>query len=167
VKTNATKSSATVGRKKPRSSIFIVEDHPLFRQGLLQVINAEPDLDGLRLCGRRPDCFSSHSQTKPDLAIIDISLPGKNGLALIKEVRQVDNRIKLLVISMHDEALYANRVLRAGGNGYVMKQEDPEQVVHAIRDVLNGHIYVRRRLLWAGSTHCPIVHYWEGSLWMS
>jgi DNA-binding NarL/FixJ family response regulator len=76
------------------------------------------------------------------LVLVDIGLPGKNGLDLIKEIRVSNRSVKLLVVSMHDEALYADRVLRAGGDGYVMKQQDPEEIIHAIRDVLAGHIYV-------------------------
>jgi DNA-binding NarL/FixJ family response regulator len=93
---------------------------------------------------RRPGAIA---QLKPDLALVDITLPGKSGLELIKELRAVNRRVKLLVISMHDEALYADRVLRAGGDGYIMKQEDPEEIIHAIRDVLGGHIYVSEEVL--------------------
>ena len=84
---------------------------------------------------------------KPHLVVVDISLPGMSGLELIKELRARNGGVKLLVVSMHDEALYADRVLRAGGDGYIMKQEDPEEIVHAIRDVLDGHIYVSEEVL--------------------
>jgi DNA-binding NarL/FixJ family response regulator len=137
-----------------RKKVFIVEDHPVFREGLVQVISREHDL---QVCGQAGDAegaFEEIKRLKPDLALVDISLPGKNGLALIKEIREVNRRVKLLVISMHDEALYANRVLRAGGDGYIMKQEDPEEVVDAIRDVLAGHIYVSEEVL-AGRTPAP------------
>jgi DNA-binding NarL/FixJ family response regulator len=82
------------------------------------------------------------AKLQPDLVLVDISLPGQSGLDLIKEIRSSNRTVRLLVVSMHDEALYANRVLRAGGDGYVMKQQDPEEIVEAIRDVLAGHIYV-------------------------
>jgi DNA-binding NarL/FixJ family response regulator len=84
---------------------------------------------------------------KPELALVDISLPGKSGLELIKDLRAVNRTIKLLVVSMHDEALYADRVLRAGGDGYIMKQEDLDEILHAIRDVLAGRIYVSEEVM--------------------
>jgi len=124
------------------SQVFIVEDHPTFREGLVQIINTEPDL---KVCGQADTAEKAAvaiARIKPDVALIDISLPGKNGLELIKELRSANPRIKLLAVSMHDEALYAARVLRAGGDGYIMKQEDTEEIIEAIRDVLAGHIYV-------------------------
>jgi len=84
---------------------------------------------------------------KPYLVLVDISLPGKSGLELIKDLRAADSKVKILVVSMHDEALYANRVLRLGGDGYIMKEEDPSEIVNAIRDVLNDHIYVSEEVL--------------------
>ena len=133
-----------------RRKVFIVEDHPVFREGLVQVINGEGDLT---VCGEAEDAeqaLEAIPSLKPDLVLVDISLPGKSGLELIKELRARNGGVKLLVLSMHDEALYADRVLRAGGDGYIMKQEDPEEVVHAIRDVLGGHIYVSDEIMAGG-----------------
>jgi DNA-binding NarL/FixJ family response regulator len=147
VKKTLKKRAASSELSQTRKKVFIVEDHPLFREGLVQVINREHDLE---ICGQAGDAeaaFKEIIRQQPDLVLVDISLPGKNGLVLIKELRKVNQQIKLLVISMHDEALYANRVLRAGGDGYIMKQEDPEEVVDAIRDVLSGHIYVSEEVL--------------------
>ena len=130
-----------------RKKVFIVEDHPVFREGLVQIINGEDDLT---VCGESEDAehaLKAIPGLKPDLVLVDISLPGKSGLELIKELRARNGEVKLLVLSMHDEALYADRVLRAGGDGYIMKQEDPEEVVHAIRDVLGGHIYVSEEVM--------------------
>lgn len=130
-----------------RRKIFIVEDHPVFREGLVQVISGEKDLS---VCGEAGDAdraLEAIARLKPDLVLVDITLPGKSGLELIKELRLRDSRVRILVVSMHDEAFYADRVLRAGGDGYIMKQEDPEEVVHAIRDVLGGHIYVSEEVL--------------------
>jgi DNA-binding NarL/FixJ family response regulator len=138
-------SGATASKK-----VFIVEDHPVFREGLVQIINGEGDL---MVCGEAGDAeqaLRSIPGLKPDLVLVDISLPGKSGLELIKELRARSGGVKLLVLSMHDEALYADRVLRAGGDGCVMKQEDPEEVVHAIRDVLEGRIYVSEQVLAGG-----------------
>jgi DNA-binding NarL/FixJ family response regulator len=127
--------------------VFIVEDHPVFREGLVQIIN---DAGDLTVCGQAENAeqaIDAIPGLKPDLVLVDITLPGKSGFELIKEVRAQNGSVKLLVLSMHDEALYADRVLRAGGDGYIMKQEDPEEVVHAIRDVLGGHIYVSEQVL--------------------
>jgi len=126
----------------PQHRIFLVEDHPVFRDGLAKLLNAEADLT---VCGEAGDAktgLKNIRKLRPDLAVVDLGLPGKSGLELIKEVRAAKLPVKLLVVSMFDEALYAQRVLRAGGDGYIMKQEDPEEIVSAIRDVLAGHIYV-------------------------
>jgi DNA-binding NarL/FixJ family response regulator len=141
---------------KPRAtsskSVFIVEDHPVFCEGLTQLLHAERDLELCGTAGNANLALRRIARLKPDLVLIDIGLPGKSGLELLKELRAMDRDIKLLVVSMHDEAIYANRVLRAGGDGYVMKQEDPEEIVNAIHDVLAGRIYVSEDVL-AGSTN--------------
>ncbi len=144
------KPMAKTSRAEPpgsRRTIFIVEDHPVFREGLVQIISGEKDLS---VCGEASDAdhaLEAIARLKPDLVLVDITLPGKSGLELIKELRSRDSKVRILVVSMHDEALYADRVLRAGGDGYIMKQEDPEEIVHAIRDVLGGHIYVSEEVL--------------------
>ena len=108
----------------------------------------DPDFGpGLRFYGlwfRRHARTSSPSYcpTKPELVLVDLNLPGRRGLELIKEIRCVDRKVKLLAISLHREAIYAARALRAGGDGYIVKQEDPDEFIHAIRDILEGHIYV-------------------------
>lgn len=125
-----------------KRKIFIVDDHPIMRQGIGQLINHEPDL---QLIGEASDAASGLEgviQTKPNLVIIDISLPGKNGLELIKDIRAVQRNVALLVHSMHDESLYVERVLRAGAQGYIMKHEGGKKVMDAIRKVLDGEIYV-------------------------
>jgi DNA-binding NarL/FixJ family response regulator len=101
----------------------------------VQIINSEGDLTVCGEAGDAEHALEAIPGLKPDLVLVDISLPGKSGLELIKAFRARKSGGKLLVLSMHDEALYADRVLRAGGDGYIMKQEDPEEVVHAIRDV--------------------------------
>ncbi len=134
--------------------IFIVEDHPVFGDGLKQMINREIDLT---VCGEAGDydhALEGIVRLKPDLALVDITLPGRSGLELIKKFPAKNRQLKLLIISMHDEAIYADRVLRAGGDGYIMKQEDPEEIIHAIRDVLGGHIYVSEAVL-SGAAKSP------------
>jgi len=132
--------------------IYIVEDHPVFREGLAQLVNAEQDLTVCGQAGDAAQALRAIARLKPDLVLVDITLPGKSGLELIKELRPQNHQLKLLVVSMHDEALYANRVLRAGGDGYIMKQEDPEEIIHAIRDVLGGHTYVSEQVMASRST---------------
>jgi DNA-binding NarL/FixJ family response regulator len=134
-----TKTVATRGTK---SKIFIVDDHPMMRQGLAQLIHNEPDLE---VCGEAeevPMAVEQIEQLRPDLAIVDISLRSTSGLDLIKDLKARQQEVPVLVISMHDESLYAERVLRAGGRGYVMKQEGGRKIMEAIRQVLAGQTYV-------------------------
>ena len=130
-----------------RRKVFIVEDHPVFREGLTHIVNAEEDLTVCGEAGDAEQALPDIARLKPHVVVVDISLPGMSGLELIKELRARNGGVKLLVVSMHDEALYADRVLRAGGDGYIMKQEDPDEIIHAIRDVLDGHIYVSEEVL--------------------
>jgi DNA-binding NarL/FixJ family response regulator len=136
------KKSAT---QKPKR-IFIVDDHPMMRQGLVQLIGAETDL---AICGEAENAeraLDAINSLKPDLVLADISLPGKNGLELIKDFQALQPGLPVLVISMHDESLYAGRVLRAGGRGYIMKQEGGKNLMQAIRHVLEGRIYVSEKM---------------------
>lgn len=149
-KTGSSKSHSPTRRK-----IFIVEDHPAFREGLVQIVTAEKDLLVCGHAGSAEQALPAIRRLKPDLVLVDISLPGKSGLKLIQELRAADARVKLLVLSMHDEALYADRVLRTGGDGYIMKEADPEEIVHAIRDVLNGHLYVSDEVMAGRSKVTP------------
>jgi len=136
-------------RTKERNSqrtVFIVDDHPVFREGLVGLVNREP---GLTVCGEAtnaPEALTGIERLKPDLALVDIGLPGRSGLELVKDIRAVRRDTAILVISMHDETLYAERVLRAGGGGYLMKQEGPEKIVQAIRCVLAGQIYLSGKM---------------------
>jgi DNA-binding NarL/FixJ family response regulator len=122
--------------------VFLVEDHPVYAEGLVEILNSEP---GLAVCGQAgsaEEALRDIPCLKPNLVLIDITLPGMSGLDLIKRLRAKYPEIKLLVISMREEQLYAARVLRAGGDGYVMKQQDPEEIIDAIFDVLDGRIHV-------------------------
>lgn len=129
-----------------RKQIFIVDDHPVFREGLVVLVNREADL---AVCGEADNALQAQTavgRLKPDLVLADISLPGKSGLELIKDIRAMHPEMAVLVISMHDETLYAERVLRAGGRGYIMKQEGPEKMLQAIRHSLNGQIYLSGKM---------------------
>lgn len=139
-----------------KSRIFLVEDHPVFRDGLANLLNAEPDLTVCGEADNAQQALQSIIKLKPALAVVDLGLPGKSGLELIKEIRELKLPVKLLVVSMFDEGIYAQRVLRAGGDGYIMKQEDPDEIVHAVRDVLTGHIYVSEEIFTAGSATLPV-----------
>ena len=125
-----------------RRRVFIVEDHPVTRRGLVELIKLEPDL---KVCGEAGDAtraLDAIKTAKPDLALVDITLPRKSGLELIKDFRLWVPGVQILVLSMHNERLYAERVLRAGGHGYVMKSEGGEKLLQAIRQVLGGKTYV-------------------------
>jgi DNA-binding NarL/FixJ family response regulator len=129
-----------------QKQIFIVDDHPVFREGLVVLMKREPDL---AVCGEAdsaPDALTAIQRLNPDLILADIGLPGKSGLELIKDVRALSPDMAVLVISMHDETLYAERVLRAGGRGYIMKQEGPEKILAAVRHVLNGQIALSAKM---------------------
>ncbi|HEV3099529.1 MAG TPA: response regulator transcription factor, partial [Candidatus Udaeobacter sp.] len=115
--------------------IVIVDDHPLFRKGLEQLIQSE---GGFAVCGEAnnaPEAMDVIRKLNPDLAIVDLSLPGANGIELIKNIRAEFSKLPILVLSMHDESLYALRALRAGAEGYVMKHEAMANVIQAIREV--------------------------------
>jgi DNA-binding NarL/FixJ family response regulator len=127
----------------------------VFRQGLAQLVNSEPDMAVCGAAGSAEEAARSIPRSHPDLVLVDLSLPGKSGLDFIKELRRADSKLKLLVVSMHDEAVYADRVLRAGGDGYIMKQEDPGEIIDAIRDVLAGRIYVSEEVLGSVKKEAP------------
>jgi DNA-binding NarL/FixJ family response regulator len=133
-------SGAKTAVKKTR--VLIVDDHPMTRAGLVHVINHQPDLT---VCGEAESAAQALDildSSRPDLLLIDITLPGKSGLELIKDVKAMRPELLMLVISMHDESLYADRVLRAGARGYITKHEGGEKLMEAIRHVLRGKIYV-------------------------
>jgi DNA-binding NarL/FixJ family response regulator len=131
---------------KNKKRILIVDDHPMMRQGLSQLISLEPDLAACGESATAEQALDAVRRLKPDLVLADISLPGKNGLELIKDFHAVQPGLPVLVISMHDESLYTERVLRAGGRGYIMKQEGGEKLMQAIRRVLEGKIYVSEKM---------------------
>ena len=132
--------------KSTAKKIFIVDDHPVYRDGLVMLIKREADLAVCGEADNAPQALAAIESSKPDLVLADIGLPGKSGLELVKDLRAARPEMAVLVISMHDETLYAERVLRAGGRGYVMKQAGPEKILQAIRQVLDGQIAVSGKM---------------------
>jgi DNA-binding NarL/FixJ family response regulator len=122
--------------------IVIVDDHPLFRKGLEQLIQSDGTFEVCGEAGNASEAMEVIRQLDPDLAIVDLSLPGANGIELIKNIRAEFPRLPVLVLSMHDESLYALRALRAGAEGYVMKHEAMANVIQAIREVFDGRPYL-------------------------
>ena len=127
--------------------VLIVDDHPIVRQGLAQLIEQEADLE---VCGEANDAdtaLAAMEELEPDIALVDLMLKGASGTDLIKNLKARWERIPILVISMHDEAVYAERALRAGAHGYIMKEEATGQVLTALRKVLGGDVYVSERMV--------------------
>jgi len=129
-----------------KAKVLLVDDHPIVRQGLGQLINEEPDLSIVAEAEDFQQALSAVDSANPDVAIVDISLKDRSGIELIKEIRARKPELPILVLSMHDESLHAERVLRAGAKGYIMKQEATEQVMNAIRRVLRGEVYLSERM---------------------
>ncbi len=126
--------------------VLLVEDHPMFREHLGMLIKREL---GLTICGEADnirDAMRLIQETRPDIAIVDITLHGSSGLELLKDLKAQGLDLKILVLSMHDEELYAERSLRAGAQGYISKNEASKEVVKALRSVLTGEIYVSQRM---------------------
>lgn len=129
-----------------KSRVLVVDDHPIVRQGIAQLINREDDLAVCCEAGDAEQALEELARRPCDIAIVDMSLPGISGIELIKTLRVRHPAMPILVISMHDESLYAERALRAGARGYIMKQEATEKVLTAIRRILHGETYVSDRM---------------------
>ena len=145
---------ATAAKKR----ILVVDDHPIVRQGLTLLIDREPDLV---VCGEAEEAMGAMhvlDSARPDVLIVDISLNGPDGLDLLKNIRSTRPVLPVLILSMHDESIYAERALRAGANGYIMKQEATEKVLVAVRRILGGEIYVSDRI-----ANKLLKHYISGS----
>ncbi|EKD52081.1 MAG: Response regulator receiver protein [uncultured bacterium] len=125
-----------------KTKIFIVDDHPILRQGLTLLINNEEDMIVVGEAENAPEAIKGIEKERPDLAIVDISLEGTSGLELTKNILVKQPKLLVLIISMYDESVYVERVVRAGAKGYVNKREVSEHVISAIRKVLDGKIYV-------------------------
>ncbi len=129
-----------------KSRILIVDDHPIVRHGLAELIAEEPDLEVCGEASDAPDALRQVETSKPHVVIVDISLKSGHGIDLIEQIKTKDEKVKMLVSSIHDEALFAERALRAGAMGYVNKQEATEKVIDAIRQILRGEIYLSPRM---------------------
>jgi DNA-binding NarL/FixJ family response regulator len=139
-------SRTRLNSSAPKCKVFLVDDHPIVRQGLALFIEREPDL---MVCGEAEDATSALQairESAPDFVILDISLNGPDGLELLKTLRVRYPNLPALVLSMHDESVYAERALRAGANGYIMKQEAADKVITAIRHILGGDVYLSDNL---------------------
>src|ERR1700686_2557958 len=159
VKTDVSAGFKSQNHAAPRKNrILVVDDHPIVRQGLALLINQEADLV---VCGEAEEAMGAMhvlASSKPDILIVDISLSGPDGIDLLKNIRNVYPALPVLILSMHDESIYAERALRAGANGYIMKQEATEKVLVALRRILNGEIYVSERI-----ANSMLQHYVHGS----
>jgi DNA-binding NarL/FixJ family response regulator len=131
---------------KSKTKIYLVDDHPLVREWLTNLIEHQPDLV---ICGESedaPSALQAISATKPDVAIVDLALKNGSGMELIKDLKVMAPGVAIIVLSMHDEKLYAERALRAGARGYIMKRETAKKVITAIRQVLAGKVYMSEAL---------------------
>jgi len=125
-----------------RRNVFIVDDHPLLRESLAVLFDRQTDLC---VCGQAGDSTTAYGEIerlRPEVVVVDLSLPGESGLELIKKLRMLPRVPRVLVLSMHDESFFAERALRAGAHGYVMKHETTDKVIEAVRKVLDGELYV-------------------------
>lgn len=127
-------------------NIVIIDDHPLMRKGLAMSLESEADIRVAAQAASAEDGLGIIEAEDPDLVVVDISLPGMSGIELVKQVQAIRPEMKTLVVSRHDEALYAERAIRAGAKGYVMKLEAPDVMIKAVRRVMNGGIYVSEKV---------------------
>ena len=140
------KDQQTTNAESVKMKVYLVDDHPIVRQGLIKLIEQE---DGLEVCGEAGsvnEALPAIQKAAPDIILVDISLEDSNGLELIKMIDDLGLQIPTLVLSMHDESLYAEHALKAGASGYVMKQAAANTLIHAIEKVLDGEIYVSKTM---------------------
>jgi DNA-binding NarL/FixJ family response regulator len=126
--------------------VILVDDHPLVREGLANLINQQPDLEVCGVAGTEPEALELVRTAQPSVAIVDITLENGSGLELIKSIKELYPAVKMLVLSMHDESLYAERALRAGARGYIMKREAAKKIILGIQAVMAGKLYVSEQI---------------------
>lgn len=139
-------SLPAAGPAASRKRILLVDDHPFMRVGLATLIDRQPDLTVCGEAGNPVEAFHTLEKTKPDLILTDLTMPGRSGLEFIKDLRAAEPELAILVVSMHDEAVHAERALRAGARGYIMKEAGGENLLAAIRQVLRGEVYVSPKM---------------------
>jgi DNA-binding NarL/FixJ family response regulator len=139
--------SRKTSEENGRSRVFLVDDHPMVREGLANLINQQDDLAVVGEAEDSAGAVAGIAEKQPNVVLIDISLKNESGLELVKNLEQRFPLVALIVLSMHDEALYAERALRAGAKGYVMKRESTKSILTAIRRVLSGDVYVSERVV--------------------
>ena len=137
-------SNPAARASRAAARVFLVDDHPLIRRGLTELVNGQPDMVVCGDAGNVAEAKQGLAANRPDVLVADLSLPGADGMELIRDVAVLYPGLPVLVLSMHDEMFFAERALRAGARGYIMKQELSEKVVDAIRTVLRGEVYVSR-----------------------
>jgi DNA-binding NarL/FixJ family response regulator len=149
MKSSSTAPALPVSSAMPvaaKRRIFLVDDHPITRQGVVVLINQEPDLEVCGEADSAPKAFDLLQKSKADLAVVDISLKTTSGIELTKNLKVLLPDLPVLIMSMHDESLYAERALRAGAKGYVMKQEASDNILIAIRRILDGELYLSEKM---------------------
>jgi len=141
------KKTAPAFPKRPRKNrVLIIDDHVMVREGVAEIIQHAEDLSVCGTASTANEGLGLLNKLKPDLILVDITMPGKNGVEFIKDARAMQPELRILVMSMHDESLYADRVLRAGGRGYIRKQEGGDKLIEAMRRVLRGDIAVSEKM---------------------
>ncbi len=144
---SASRTRAASKPSKPaRTRLLLVDDHPLMRAGLSMIINRQPDIEVCCEASSPAEALALMAREGPDLLVTDLTMPGRSGVEFIKDVLSLHPDQPILVVSMHDEMIYAERVLRAGARGYVMKEAGGEALLAAIRQVLEGRVYVSARM---------------------
>lgn len=141
-----TSGAPVPGPAASRKRILLVDDHPFMRVGLATLIDRQPDLAVCGEAGNPTEAFHALQNTKPELILTDLTMPGRSGLEFIKDLRAAEPALAILVVSMHDEAVHAERALRAGARGYIMKEAGGENLLTAIRQVLRGEVYVSPKM---------------------
>jgi DNA-binding NarL/FixJ family response regulator len=129
-----------------RRKLFLVDDHPMTRAGMAQLISKQPDLEICGEAGHPAEALNEMSKRKPDLLLTDLTMPGRGGVEFIKDVLALQPGLSILVVTMHDELVYAERALRAGARGYIMKGAGGENLLLAIRHVLSGQVYLSEQM---------------------